>query len=224
METASDDRADHRIANQDVVPKENEILFTYEFLYETLRKEKDRFEIQKLPDAFYADSVGYLREKHAMLEDTKHKMDIFSADERLKLQTQIHSARQVLREIYERREKKIIDMSLNKSKTGSAIIDTTNLLPEERVLHDGVLASLDDNRAKIIHNVLSLTIPPVIATIHVEIPAKKTRHIKFTQHIDPLVGPNLETYGPFEQNDAAYLPHDIADILIAQGSAIALDG
>ena len=230
METTFDagsahDASDHSVAGQQETPKPQDIIFTYENLWEILRKEKDRFEIQKLSDTFYFDVLTYLREKHAMLEATKNKVDIFSADERQKLQLQIQNARRVLRELYERREKKIIDMTLNKSRTGSDLIDTSTLLPEERTLYDAMLHDLDSQRTKLLHNILSLKHPEIIFTSAlIEEPAQKTRHVKFVQTIDQaLIGPNLESYGPFNIDDAAYLPVDVAELLVAQGSATYLD-
>jgi DNA replication factor GINS len=44
--------------------------------------------------------------------------------------------------------------------------------------------------------------------------------VKFTKHVDEVVGADLKRYGPFESEDVASLPAANADILIAGGDAM----
>jgi DNA replication factor GINS len=44
--------------------------------------------------------------------------------------------------------------------------------------------------------------------------------VKFTRHVDEVVGLDLKRYGPFETEDVASLPAANADILIAGGDAV----
>jgi DNA replication factor GINS len=44
--------------------------------------------------------------------------------------------------------------------------------------------------------------------------------VRFTKHVDELVGLDLRRYGPFETEDIASLPVASADVLIAGGDAV----
>ena len=59
---------------------ENTII-TYETLYEILRREKSRPELQELDDSFYRNLVKYIEEKKAILESQRKKESIFTSVE-----------------------------------------------------------------------------------------------------------------------------------------------
>jgi DNA replication factor GINS len=50
--------------------------------------------------------------------------------------------------------------------------------------------------------------------------AERSISVRFTKHVDELVGLHLRRYGPFEVEDVASLPAANADILIAGGDAV----
>ena len=85
-----------------------EVNITYEVLFELLKREKDTADLQKLEPNFFNDFVDYLNEKKNMLgkEDT-----LFSYDEKKKTEKQIENAKRIIKEIYERREKKILNIA-----------------------------------------------------------------------------------------------------------------
>ena len=210
---------------------QKEVTVTYETLYELLRREKSRDELQPLDNGFLLDVLTYLREKQAILDDALAKDDLFSLDEREKTQVQLVNIRKIIRELYERREKKIIDMALNKSRTKSNLIDTNTLLVHERYLFDSIVSVMDGFRTSVLHNILSLREPTLTTTsIPVtpesiteplpEIPTPTTKSVKFIKTVEQFVGKELELYGPFQENQQEKLPADIADILIEQGNAV----
>jgi DNA replication initiation complex subunit (GINS family) len=164
-------------------------------------------------------------------------------DEREKTQVQLVNIRKIVRELYERREKKIADMALNKSRTKSNLIDTSTLLVHERYLFDSIVSVLDSFRGSVLHNVLSLREPsltvnlpepakmPEIAPVEPEqaqsivqpippMPAPSVKRVKFTQPVEQFVGNELELYGPFQPEQKEQLPAEIANILIEKGSAV----
>lgn len=213
-----------------------EVKVTYETLYELLRLEKQRDEIQPLDKSFLMDTLNYLREKQQILDEAEQKQDLFSTDEREKTQLQLVNIRKIIRELYERREKKIIEMALNKSRTKSNIIDTTPLLLHEQCLFNSIVAVLDSYRSNVLHNILNLK-EPTLQEQDNSLPVKPENHqattqpqppknkagiklVKFTQPVDQFVGKELELYGPFQPEQQEQLPTEIADILISQGSAI----
>jgi DNA replication initiation complex subunit (GINS family) len=222
-----------------------EIRITYETLYEVLRREKSKDELQKLDESFFRDVLEYLQEKTRIVQEAAGKFDMFSVEERENTQIQLNNVRRILKELYERREKKIIDMALNKSKTNSNIIDTTNLLAKEHELYNETVGILDSFRKDILLRLLELKAPeikqldsgtvqagpvpeppapepappPVPAPVPEPEPASDMIKVKFLQKVEQFVGKELELYGPFEPDSSAELPKEIADILVNKGSA-----
>ncbi len=139
----------------------DQLKITLELLYDLLRNEKKREDLQKLDPTFYVDLVGYLREKKEILDKVDKTEELFGQAEKDKLQGELRSIKRIVREIYEKREKKIIDIALNKSKTGSEIIDTTSMLIEEKVYYDQILLVLDSHRRGVMHALLRGEIPIV---------------------------------------------------------------
>ena len=139
----------------------DQLKITLELLYDLLRFEKKREDLQKLESTFYADVVGYLREKKVILEQSDKSEELFGQIEREKLQGELRQIKRIIREIYEKREKKIIDIALNKSKTGSEIIDTSAMLIEEKVYYDRLLFILDSQRKGVMHTLLAGETPLV---------------------------------------------------------------
>lgn len=213
------------------ISSQKEVAVTYETLYELLRREKMREELQPLDAGFLIDVLNYLREKQRILDDAEKKQDLFSLDEREKTQVQLVNIRKIVRELYERREKKIIEMALNRSRTKSNLIDTSALLVHERYIFDSLVSVLDNFRMTVLHNVLSLReptlsdtqLPQPQQTLSPSLPEPaqpSKKSVKFTQSVEQFLGKELELYGPFQPNQQEQLPAEIANILIEKGSAV----
>jgi DNA replication initiation complex subunit (GINS family) len=136
-----------------------EIKITLETLYDILRNEKKREDLQKLNDSFFFDVVNYLKEKKSLLENKQCEDDLFAAGEREKLEYELRSIKRILKEIYEKREKKIIDIALNKSRTRSDIIDVSDMLKEEKEFYDQLMGLLDGYRNGILMNLFKGDVP-----------------------------------------------------------------
>lgn len=232
------------MADDTTVTSQKEVALTYEKLYELLRREKNREELQALDAQFYAYLVSYLGEKDRSYADSGTKNDLFSINERDRLHSELQNIRRLVKDLYERREKKILDMALNRSRTNANIVDTTNLLPAERALFDQMVSTLDLFRHGIYGNVIALrepqlspvftsassfTQPPVKAhhetlSVPIEQPTpslpKSHRTLRFLQQVPQVVDSNMESYGPFAVNDTAKIPSEVADIWIEQGAAV----
>lgn len=138
------------------------IRITLETLYDILRNEKKREDLQKLENTFFLDVVSYLREKQALLEQKKDSTQLFASGERDKLEYELRSIKRILKEIYEKREKKVLDIALNRSRTGSDIIDTSALLREEKEFYDHLLRILDTYRKGILECLFKGELPAFI--------------------------------------------------------------
>jgi DNA replication initiation complex subunit (GINS family) len=139
--------------------EEDSIAITYETLYEILRAEKNKEELCELDETFYKNVLDYIKEKSRILQEASAKNDIFSVDEHDTTQLQVQNIKKIIKEIYERREKKIIDIALNKSRTNSDIIDTANLLHPEQKFFETLTDLLDKFRLGILSQILALKQP-----------------------------------------------------------------
>ena len=221
-----------------------EVNITYETLFELLKRERDTTDLQKLEPTFFNNFVDYLNEKMEMLgkEDA-----LFSYDEKKKVEKQIENARRIIKGIYERREKKVLNIALTKSRTKSDVIDTSSFLDNERRFFDEIVKVLDVFRNEVINNVIdgkqisALTIEskkinkaadedaqiksgtnPVAVENKEKV--KNIKLVRFLYAVPKFVGKELEEYGPFEEEDIANLPSDIADILIGKGRVEEIKG
>lgn len=140
-----------------------EIRITLETLYDILRNEKKRDDLQRLEPSFFLDVVAYLKEKKSFLESKKNDLGLFSGGEREKMEYELRSIQRILKEIYEKREKKIIDIALNRSRTGSDIIDTSSMLSEEKEFYKRTLSVLDEFRRGILLNLMRSELPLITA-------------------------------------------------------------
>ena len=200
-----------------------EVNITYETLFELLKREKDTADLQKIEPSFFDNFVEYLNEKKDMLnkEDS-----LFSYDEKKKVEKQIDNARRLIKEIYERREKKILNIALMKSRTKTNVIDTSALLENEKRFFDEVVKVLNLFRNEVINNIITGEYASKAAVEHEEkdeknIPKedKSMKIVRFLYEVPKFVGKELEEYGPFAEEDIANLPAEIADVLITKGNA-----
>ena len=85
-----------------------EDLITNEKLYEILRKEKSRSELQQLESNFYDKVKSYIQEKKIIIDSQKEKSTIFSKIELENTKKQIETTRKIINELFEKREQKIL--------------------------------------------------------------------------------------------------------------------
>ena len=207
-----------------------EVIITYETLFELLQREKERTDLQKLEATFFIDAINYIRDKKKILEAKSDS--VFAPEERRKTERQLENIYKIIKDLYERREKKITSMALDKSRTKSNLIDTSVLLKEEKVMFDSMTVLFDNYRDAILFSVLNEKMPFTLGMESLRVSAlsaaefkaageikKAVRLVRFTSHIQKFIGPELEEYGPFEEEDIANLPTEIADVLIGKGKA-----
>jgi DNA replication initiation complex subunit (GINS family) len=172
-----------------------DIKITLETLYDILRNEKKKEELQTLEETFFVDVVSYLKEKKMFLDLKKDDDDPFASGEKDKLEYEIRSIKRILKEIYEKREKKILDIALNKSRTGSEIIDAGSMLKEEKDFYKKVLDILDLHRKGVILNLFQGKLPQLFDSDVKESPAdqKLTNMRVETEKSEVTSEPTVET-------------------------------
>lgn len=192
-----------------------DVNITYETLFDTLRKEKSSEELQELEMNFYDDANKYLSEKY----------ETFNQNQDLKTNQQIHNIKKILKEIFERRQKKILILAFNQGRTKNQLA-TTRLLKEEKYFFDAVLESINKY-----NGLLEKTMIPKTAVNESEKsdfkmqetvikPESDSVKVKFLTKLPKFLGKDLESYGPYEKGEEANLPSQLANILIDKKRAI----
>ena len=178
---------------------------TYETLYEILRKERIKQELQNLEKTFYQDVNKYIKDKVDVLETQKQKSSIFAQKEIEKTEKQLDNVKKIIRELYEKRELKIVQLALSSAKIRK-MDDLPELLPEEKVMFEILVKALKIHRENIINNILE---KPKDIKIDQEV-----KLIRFTQAVPKFMADDNNEYGPFEEEYIASLPIKIADLLM----------
>ena len=194
----------------------SEVVITYETLYELLRREKYRADLQKLDENIYKDVVKYLGEKRAILESQAKKESIFASTEVEKTQTQIKNVVKILKELYEKRENKIVQFAVfgSRSKT---VQDTSTMLPEEYELYAKIKEMLDNFRESILVQLLQNKPPSVIFERQKDLKIEEKTEsltIEMLRDIPEFVGPDLGIYGPFKKGERHAIPSVVAEMLM----------
>jgi len=201
-----------------------EVVITYETLFELLQRERERADLQRLEPTFFNDVIGYIKDKKKIIEAKSDSM--FAQEERRKTERQLENIYKIIKELYERREKKIMSIAIDKSRTKSNLIDTTALLKEEKVVFDALTDLLDTYRDAILYSVLNEKMPFMQQIADKKLKEgfktalelkKPVKLVRFMNPVPKFVGPELEEYGPFDEEDIASLPAEVAEVLIGKG-------
>ncbi len=207
---------------------------TFQSVYDMVRKEKTSEEIQQLNPEVFLQLTNYLKIKIQIYKNSKNRG--LNPGELEKMKVQIVSARKLIKELYERRERKILQLAINKSRTKSDTIDDSNLLKEEKLLFNDTTEVLDKYRQDILLNLVNARLPfgkkeePQIIgdkeenkeeTNTVEESSKieneETMTIRFTRAVPKFLGLKEEIYGPFEPGDTVTINKEIANVIIKRG-------
>ncbi|MBT3407042.1 hypothetical protein HN419_07875 [Candidatus Woesearchaeota archaeon] len=134
---------------------ESTVNITYETLFEMLRQEKNRAEVQKLSPEFLSDVSSYVKSKLDILATSSSDSGLFADEERSATEKQLLNIRRILKELYDRREKKIISIAVNKARTGSDLIDTSGMLNQESELFSSLVGTLMHFRGNLLSKLIS---------------------------------------------------------------------
>lgn len=228
------------------------INITLDTLYDILRNEKKREELQQLDERFFVDVVTYLREKRGFINAKKEEEELFGKDDHEKLEIELKSIKRILKEIYERREKKIFEIALNRSRTGSDIIDSSSMLREEKEMYKRILHVLDGFRKSILLRMFKADLPglpeedvpnfdeqslsvenpslnfessyeePAVA-IEDEEEESNMVMVRITGPIPSFMWKDMKEYGPYDEGDVIEIFPEVAELMIKKGRAVKLD-
>jgi len=131
-----------------------EVKITYETLFDLVRREKSREELQELDSEFYSDIMQYLSSKYSLLKKDGEQAGLFGASESEKVKIQIQNIKKLVKSLYDRRAVKLIRLAINRSKVGVGISNTIAMLPQEKVFFQEVLGVLERQRKDILNKML----------------------------------------------------------------------
>jgi DNA replication factor GINS len=196
----------------------------YQTLFEAWRKEKQRQDIQPLPEGFYAAMTAYgmqLREQSRTLDKATVKGKLVERER--------ENADKLLQDLNRLRLSKLVKAELN-----GAPVELLNLTAEEKKLQvelRRLLAAHTQGLKQMLQGKEKPEAPPVSAPPQITphpAPTQPPRHesgdfilkvVRFTQPLPAIMGVDMKTYGPFKAEDVASLPAQNADNLIRKGIA-----
>lgn len=198
-----------------------EIKVTYETLFDLLRREKGRNELQDLEKSFYEDVEAYMEEKKKSLTMSS------SRGEKEKINIQLKNIKKILRELYELREKKIISLASSKVRTSSNLIDTSKLLDKEKSLFDEACDLFSKYKTEILEKIISNGFEeepvqkeavPEKEEVKKEI-EEEIQKIKILNDLPRFLGVDKKVYGPFNKGDVTEMPLSTAILLLDKNRA-----
>lgn len=199
----------------------DEIAITYDTLFDILRKEKNEPGLQDLPENFWMLVLEYIKEKDAFLERKRNDHGLFGHEEKKKAEQEMDNIRRLVGDIYNRREKKILDLARDVSRSRGQVIHSFALLPEEEQMYHAALAEFNRYREGILYRLLSGKLPEVATPQHLKTSEskqqKETVTIRFREAMPQFMGPNMVKYGPFSIDEEIELPSVVASLLIKKG-------
>ena len=198
----------------------DDAIITYEKLYEVLRLEKYKKELQKIDSDFFPKVIKYLEEKKAILQAQESKDSVFASQSVAKTKRQLENTKMILKELYERREGKIIQMALFNSRTNVDLQETDSLLGEEVNFYNSLVDLFNIYREGILNSLLSAKIPQLKEfKSQINNQEKIGKVLKFLHPVPQFIGDDMQIYGPFEPEDIANLPVKVSEILIKNNRA-----
>ena len=178
-------------------------MITYNDVYDAVRKERSE-ELQQLPKNFLEEVASYLREKR----EFSFKAEDFS-DESIKTKKQIENAMTLFKELILRRRKKIFNLILISTETGSSKRDFENMLDFEKKMFDEMIKCLESTESQV----------NGLFGKNGEIVEKEKQSIIFVEDVDEFMDLNGGMLGPFKKGDNVKLPREIAKILVEDRKA-----
>ena len=209
-----------------------EDIITYESLYEIVRNEKTNDSLQPISEKLTNQLVSYLKTKIQVYKEAKENKQ----QDVEKIRTQVLSVRRLIKNLYELRERKIINLAISKSRTNSSLEEEKNLLNYEKNMMGENLVIIDKFRTEVLLNLINAKTPykeetnklkePELSQSNQENKEEKEidekielNMIRFLIDVPKFLGKQKEIYGPFKPGDIANLDKDIVNILVNKKAA-----
>jgi DNA replication factor GINS len=163
---------------------------SFEVIRKIEREETSSPTLTKLPENFYQKVMDYIKLKKRAEKEGR------------KVVTEIRNIERLVKAIFMKRERKIVDSAL---KFFDSNIVPENMTPEEKKFFNQIVEILKGRRDGILRKIL--------------IGREKVKLIIFREDVPEFVGSDEKTYGPFKKGDIAKLPEEEMKVLVEQGLA-----
>ena len=180
-------------------------MITFNDIYEASRKERYSEKLNSLPQNFISEVAEYLGEKR------KASMagDEFS-EATIKTKKQLESATTHFKELMNWRKKKILNLILIATETGTSKKDFDNMFDFEKNLFDSLMKCVEISDKQLNQELNSSN------------GNSENQKVEFKEDVGEFVGLEGEKIGGFKKGEIVELPKQIAHILIEGGKAISL--
>ncbi len=183
-------------------------------------------DLQPLPDTTLASIREYFSSKKELLEKQDAVGTIFASKaKKAKIVDEIENAKRTLRDLYEKRERKVISQAIFTVRTDSKLKDNTNMLPAEEELYGEMIELLKGTRRRFMSTFRAK--PKKEEEAPKEEPQREQKAegvvLKFVEEVPQLVDSDLKEYGPFAINEVASLPEQLAILVVKQGKAVRIE-
>lgn len=208
-------------------------IITYSKIREYQTDERTKPVLIKLPDNIVELVQIYLKEKKAILEKNKEGNNLFSQDIYSRIEYELKNAIRSIANIFEIREKKIIDKAFQTAKNDVKIKDTTNMLYFEKRLFEQLIELLDNYNENCIIALLKEK-KPVFETVCEKAEEEKVLKreeafsneeesnnllVRITSEVPSFLWEDNKTMGPYKIEDTIFVPKKLGMLLIKQNRA-----
>ena len=164
---------------------------TYELIRKVQREEQRQPKLTSIPENFFESVAKYLQQKKQLtLRDDR------------KTALEIKNVERLVEDIFNRRERKILNLSIIAARTG---MKPENLTGEEKAFFDELTNILKKRRGKTLEGTLKEKELVPMIVFKVDVPA--------------FVGIDGNTYGPFKSGDIARIPEENMKVFVEKGMA-----
>ena len=182
----------------------------YKVLRKIQQQEKNLPLLTKIDRNFYQKFLEYLKnlQRIAEKEDDANKLKLFDDE--------IQNTKKIAFNIYELREKKIIQTALSKVRGGKP--DLKNLLDIEKRLYDSLVKQIIVSREEILEQKLEkkTDVKSAPETGKKEKKSNTNAIVRVTQDTPEFVGTNMKTYS-LRKDDVLTLPKEMSEPLLKRG-------
>ena len=164
---------------------------TFDYIRRIQIEEQKSSQLTKIPEDFYESVSNYLEKKRENISEKRSNIEIKNVE-------------RLVKNIYERRERKILNAALLKVRIG---VEPQNLINKEREFFEKIVNVLREMREEIFKKVFE--------------PKEKEQVslVVFKEDFPAFVGTDGLSYGPFKKGDVAKLPEENVKVLLERGVA-----
>lgn len=188
------------------------------------RQEKNSKRLLDLDRTFYSQIRDFfLSRKEAFANDQVGNQ---------RLMYQLANVQKSIEQLYKHREKKVLILALNDSRSDSQCPEVSDMLPHEKKLYGALIKILNEHRdlyyLPLFNDDKGATPQPVPVESNAPVPVEGKAstdasggliNVEFLTDVPRTLGMDAKEYGPFRRGERAQIPAGNAENLINRGKA-----